>query len=489
MRVGVGALLFEGNTFSPVVSGMEAFRSKYLHRGAEMVTALRGSNTEAAGAIAIAEAQGVDIAPLLATHGGAGGAVEAGCYAALKDELLARLAAALPLDGLYLALHGAFVAQGVDDVEGDLLAAVRALIGPLPLVVSCDMHAHITPPMVALPDALIGYQLYPHDDTGDTGARSMRLLLEMLAGRARPVTRACRAPMLAPAQKQRTSGTGPMARMNRLARSLETGPVHAVSYFCVQPWMDLPEMGFTAVVVAEEADLSAQLARQIAETAWAAREEFLVEMHTPAEAIRLGLQQKGQIVLADAADCVGGGAAGSSAEVLRQLCRDAPEAPACTHVVAPELVAACAGLAPGDFVRARFVDARGEPFELPAEFVSRSDGRFTYKGGLMGGVTASMGPSVVLRCGSVDVLATSLSAYEYADEAFRANGIDPAALKFVVVKNPMNYQAAYPDAAAYFVLATEGPTTPDLAALPWRRLDRPTFPMERDFTPDFVAFP
>lgn len=489
MRLGIGAMLFEGNTFSPVVTGRDAFEARYLHAGAAMIGALRGTNTEAAGAIGICIQRSVDFVPLIATNGGSGGRVEAFFYAEVKADLLRRLGAAMPLDGLYLALHGAFIAQGVDDVESDLLQSVRAIIGDIPLVVSCDMHAHITEPMLRLCDVLIGYQLYPHDDTAETGERSMRLLIDITAGKISPVMRACRAPMLAPAQKQRTAGSGPMARIFSLARSLEAGTVHAVSYFCVQPWMDLPAMGFTSVVVAEDPATADAHARLIAETAWAARDEFLVTVHTPAAAIAGGMAIEGQIILADAADCVGGGAAGSSAEALRALLRHAPQSPATIHLVSPETVQASQEISLGDQMEAIFVDAGGLSFSVSAELVSRGDGQFTYKGGLMGGVSVSMGPSIVLRVAAVDILVASQSAYEYADEAFLSNGIDPATKKFVVVKNPMNYQAAYPNAAAYFILDTPGPTTPNLTSLPWQNIDRPTFPIDRAFSPQLITFP
>ena len=97
--------------------------------------------------------------------------------------------------------------------------------------------------------------------------------------------------------------------------------------------------------------------------------------------------------------------------------------------------------------------------------------------------------TIALRAGAVEILVASLSAYEYADEAFAANGILTREKKFVVVKNPMNYQTAYADAAARFILDTPGPTTANLAALTWRHLDRPTFPIDPAFEPRFVVFP
>jgi microcystin degradation protein MlrC len=356
------------------------------------------------------------------------------------------------------------------------------------------MHAHITPAMLAGCDALIGYQHYPHDDTFETGERGLGLLADIVGGRLRPAMRACRAPLIAPAQKQRTRGAGPMADIRARAAALETGVIRAISHFCVQPWLDLPGLGFTAVVVADgDADAAAATAHAIATMAWDARQRFLVETWAPADAIRDAGARDGFVVLADAADCVGGGASGDSAAVLPALLATAPGMPATMHIVD----AAAAALAHARGVGARFEvglgnrgdPAYGPPLAVTAEVRALHDGRFVYGGGLMRGVAAEMGPSAVLRVGAVDVLVASRSAYEYGDEAFKAAGIDPRAHRLVVVKNPMNYQQVFADAGAMYVLDTPGPTTPNLAALRWRRVERPLFPLDDGFTPRFTLFP
>jgi microcystin degradation protein MlrC len=179
--------------------------------------------------------------------------------------------------------------------------------------------------------------------------------------------------------------------------------------------------------------------------------------------------------------------------VLPALLAAAPGVPAALHIVDAE----AAVLAHASEVGAR-IDvalgnrgdpAYGPPLVVTAEVRALHDGRFVYAGGLMRGVAAEMGPSAVLRVGAVDVLVASRSAYEYGDEAFQAAGIDPRARKLVVVKNPMNYQQAYAYAAAMYVLDTPGPTTPNLAALPWRRVDRPLYPLDDGFTPRLAVFP
>jgi microcystin degradation protein MlrC len=496
LRVAVGALLFEGNTLSPVVTGRADFASKYLASGDEIPARLAATNTEVGGALEVLRGADVEIVPLIATHGGAGGRVSARCYVELRDELLERLRAAGKLSGVYLALHGAFIAEGTDDAEGEILAAAAAIVGrDVPIAVSCDLHGHITPEMVRHACILIGYREYPHDDTRETGARAATLLLRTLRGQIRPVTRLRRAPMILPAQKQRTKGAGPMQEIIAIARGREAdGSVLAASYFCVQPWLDLPGVGVTGVAVADGDPAAAdRVAEEIAATFWRKRREFLVPTETPAAAIRKGRALAGgPVVLADSADCVGGGAAGDSAVVLRALLDHGGGESAAIHIVDPEAVAAAKAAGVGARLQARIGNRMGSAGGPPVEVsgvVERyePEARFRYSGGLMGGVEASMGAAAVLRVGAIRVLLTSLSSYEYADEHFEALGIEARKAKFVVVKNPMNYQQAYAGAPAMFVLDTPGPTTCNLASVAWRRLDRPCFPMEDGFEPVLAA--
>ena len=495
-RIALGALLFEGNTLSPVITERTDFASKYLASGEEIPAKLASTNTEIGGALEIFRGADVEIVPLIATHGGAGGRVSGKCYRAFRDELLERLRSASKVDGVYLALHGAFIAEGIDDAEGEILAAAREIVGgDVPIAVSCDLHGHITPAMTRHAQILIGYREYPHDDTHETGARAATLLLRTIRGQIRPVSRFRRAPMILPAQRQRTKGDGPMREIIDLARARETdGSVLAASYFCVQPWLDLPGVGVTAVAVADgDAAVADRVAEEMVQLHWRKRREFLVPTETPVDAIRKGRALTGgPVILADAADCVGGGASGDSAVVLRALLEHAPDQSAAIHIVDPHAVTRAREVGTGGRFRARLGNrvAAGAGAPVEAEVVVERvepKASFRYSGGLMGGVEASIGDAAVLAIGTIKVLCASLSSYEYADEPFQALGIDARRMKFLVVKNPMNYQQAYAGAPAMFVLDTPGPTTCNLAAVAWRRLDRPCFPMEDGFEPVFAA--
>lgn len=495
-RIAVGGLLFEGNTLSPVRNPLGTFTSNPYAEGEDVPRRFAGTTTEIAGALTVLAATGAQALPLLYSHGGAGGRVTAEAWTTLRGGLLARLRAALPVDGVYLALHGAMLTETSDDPEGELLDAVRELVGSAPVAVSCDMHAHVTMRMLEAADILVGYQLYPHDDGHETGQRATGLLMRTLAGEIRPRMSVCKLPMILQAQKQRTRGETPMRELYRLARALEaSGQVLSASYFPVQPWMDVEDLGVTGLAIADgDEAAAAHAAETIARAFWDRRLEFEVETTPVDEAIRAGLAAPdGFVVLADAADCVGGGARGDSAVVLTRLLALAPQASAAVPLVDPDAAAAAHRAGEGARIPVRLgnrsVADYGEPLAVEVEVLRLFGGSFTYKGGIMGGATAEMGPSAWLRVGKADVVVATNPTYEYGDEQFQAAGFDPRTRRFIVVKNPMNYQQAFAGASAMFILDSPGPTTSALAriAVPRARASRPFWPFETDFTPEIVA--
>lgn len=492
MRIGVGALLFEGNSFSAGRTDKRDFANKYLCVGEE-VLALSGSGVEMAGALALLRTVNSEAVPLLATHGGSGGRVTAETYAFLKEGMIGRLKEEPPLDGLYLALHGAMLVEGLEDPEGDILEAVRKVVGrETPLVISCDMHANVTQSMVEFSDAIIGYQHYPHDDTFETGMRSAGLLVRMVRDGLRPEMAVRKVAAIFPPVSQGTKEPGFMRDIFCRARGWEeSGELIAASYFSAQPWLDVPDVGFTAVCIGSGQPGRAQeLADEMVRTVWEHRNRFVVETLSIDAALREGDGvEGGPVILVELADCVGAGATGDSAQVLSGFLSGGIDANLFLQVVDPATVARAISVGVDGIFQAqignRLGTGYGPPVEATARVVRIVDGSFVYSGGLMSGIQASMGTSVVLEVGGATVLTTSTSAYEYADEQFRVAGIDVQNYKFVVVKNPMNFKQAFAYAPRCILLDTRGPATPELNSLPWKRLGRPCFPMDDRVKPVF----
>ena len=180
MKVAIGQFMQESHSFTPIACSWEQFRAGHIYRGGEIVRKVLGNRVELAGALDFAaERHKIDIAPLLACNAISSGYIETDIFSDLLEEMLRRLREALPVDGVYLALHGAMVAADDDDASGTVLAAVRKEVGPnIPIVASLDLHANVTSKMQAASDGLIGYKTCPHIDLYETGVASTEPPLE-----------------------------------------------------------------------------------------------------------------------------------------------------------------------------------------------------------------------------------------------------------------------------------------------------------------------
>ena len=188
MRIAIAEFKQETNSFVPFTTTVKTFEEQYLHRGADMLTAFGDARLEIPGALdAIREAGAVAV-PLLATMAMASGTVERASFEILMNEIVERLKAAGPVDGVFLALHGAMIIEDEPDAESEIVRRVREVLGPgTPITVSLDLHGHITAAMLQPDVAYIGYREFPHIDMYETGCRATRLLIDWINGKVKPV--------------------------------------------------------------------------------------------------------------------------------------------------------------------------------------------------------------------------------------------------------------------------------------------------------------
>lgn len=486
-RIALGAILTECNELGGLPIDLDWFERYELRRGDEILQLADGV---VGGMLAVLGDAACKAVPLLYASTCPGGPLRAACYRDLKNELLQRLEAVLPVDGVLLPLHGAACAEDVGDIEGDLLAAVRQRVGPdVPVVATLDLHAHVTAAMVRHADALVAWETYPHRDAYNTGRRGARLLVDAVSGACRPTMAMAKVPVVTGAINATTEGEGPFADLMRHAKSLEgRHGVLSAGVFLVHPYLDQPDMGSGGLVITDNNPAGAEdLARQLALAYWERRTELEPDLWTPADAVRQGLATTGPgpALLVETADCCGGGAAGDSVAALKALLDWAPDASAAVPVVDAEAARACHAAGQGARIRLdlghRHDPQWGAPLNLEGEVVRLLDGRFTYAGGIWDGVEGDMGPSAVLRLGGIEVLLSSHPTYDWADEQFRAAGIDPLAASFIVAKNPMNYRNVYAAAArAVYILDTPGPTPASVRHVDFKKLQGPFFPRDAD---------
>jgi microcystin degradation protein MlrC len=485
-RIAVGSLLTECNQFGGSSIDLDWFTRYELCWGDEMLGIDAGVT---GGGLSVLRDTSAAVVPLLAASTCPGGSITADCYQHLRGELLRRLEAALPVDGVLLPLHGSAVADGVDDVEGDLIAAVRRLVGQsVPVVATLDLHAHVTRAMVENAHGLVAWATYPHRDAFGTGERGARLLLDSVAGRCKPAMALAKVPVIVGGIEGSTDGDGAFARMMRRLRQQERdADVLSASLFLVHPYLDQPDLGGGGLFVVDgDLERARSLATGTALEYWRNRHHLEARALSPTDAVSEGLRTTGgPVVLIEAADCAGGGASGDSVAALRALLAldEAPES--LVPVVDPEAAARCHESGPGAQVALRLGHRLdpvwGQPIELQARVEAVHDGRFRYTGGIWDDVVGEMGPTAVVSVGAVRILITTYATYDWADEQWQAVGIDPRDTKFVVAKNPMNFHNVYDDVAtAVLILDTPGPTPATIRNRPLVNMPRPYFPVDDD---------
>ena len=206
MRIAVGCIGHETNSFSPVPTTMAHFEQGSYYAGPAVLDAFAGTSTITGGFIDGAGDLGVELVPLLWTFATPSGVVEQATYDSLKARFMQLLQEAGPLDGVCLDLHGAMVSEAHEDAEGDLLASVRRAIGPMPLISTLDLHANITACMAAQVEALVGFDTYPHVDCYERGLEAIKLMHAQVEGRIR-LTQAYRQLPLLTAPPAQCDGT------------------------------------------------------------------------------------------------------------------------------------------------------------------------------------------------------------------------------------------------------------------------------------------
>ena len=494
-RVAIGTIFTECNHFGGLPADLDTFRRGELRRGAEV---LEQSTGTVGGMLEVLRERDVAVIPTVIATACPSGPLTNDCYETLKRELLDGIVAATPLDGVLMPLHGAAAAEQAGDLEGDLLAAVRARVGPdVPIVATLDLHAHVTEAMVHHADALLAWETYPHADAFETGRRGAKALLDILDGTLRPTMVMAKVPVLVSGVNGHTEGDGPFADVMRRAKSFERqSGVYGCSTFLVHPYLDLPDMGGGGLVITNDDSVKAEsLALELAEMYWNNRFDLEPPTFTPDDAVQRGLAlDGGPVLLVETSDCCGGGAAGDAVAALKALLRDAPDRPSLVPVVDPEAATACHEAGAGSTITLEVghkVDPKwGAPVRVTGVVTRLGDGRFVYQGGFWDGQPGAMGPTAVLRIGAIDLLIASHGTYEWADEQYRSHDLDPSSAKFIVVKNPMNYRMSYGAAKATFILDTPGPTPPTLKHVRYRNLARPYYPSDEeipDLTPTVLG--
>jgi microcystin degradation protein MlrC len=416
-----------------------------------------------------------------------GGAASRAAYERMRDEILGQLRAALPVDGVVLNLHGAMVAHGYDDCEGDMLERVRALVGETCVIgVELDPHCHLTQKRCALADIIVLFKEYPHTDFAERGEEVVDLVLRKIRREIKPVKSVFDCRMIG----SFPTSTQPMRGLVDKIMALEGKErVLSVSIGHCFPYGDVAECGARVLVITDDAKPRGdQLAEEIGHELIAFREQAAPPAYTVDGAIDFALAQaNGPIVIADTTDNAGGGAPSDNTTFLHRLIARGVEGAAVAPIWDPVAVRLAFDAGEGAKLPFRFGGktalSSGPPVDAEVEVIRCvPNAHQTFADAIV-----PLGDVASLRMGGVEAVLISTRAQAMGSDLFSNFGIDPARRKILVVKSNQHFYASFSKIAAQVIYAEgDGPLPRDYRKLPWRKVQRPIWPLDAATEPRLV---
>lgn len=488
-RIFTAALATETNTFSPIVIDRRAFEdSLYALPGQHPATPTLCTAPIPVGRRVCAE-KGWTLIEGTAAWADPAGLVARGAYEGLRDEILGQLKAAMPVDAVVLGLHGAMVAQGYIDPEGDLLSRIRAMVGADVLICAeLDPHSHLTARRVQAADFFVVFKEFPHTDFVDRAEDLWRITVDTLEGRVRPVMSVydCRMIDVFPTSRQ------PMRGFVDRMMQIEREDPKVLSLSAIHGFMagDVPEMGTKTIVVTDgDAAHGEVLAEQLGRDLFANRGQYMPPQLDEVEAVaRAMAAPKGPVVIADMWDNPGGGTAGDATVILKELIARRATGVAVGTIWDPVAVQLCFAAGEGAELPLRFGGKSAPLTGEPADALIRVQ-RLSVDAAMRFGesvVPFGSAASIALLDPAggdlgIEVILNTVRAQSFDPSLFTALGIDPLARKILVIKSTNHFYAAFHPIASEILYCSAGRPYPnDPATNPYRLVRKDIWPRTAD---------
>ena len=416
-----------------------------------------------------------------------GGPVLREVYDDFKERMLQGLTALDPatLDGIYLEVHGAMSVDGMDDAEGDLVAGIRALVGPEPLIAApMDLHGNVSERFALGVDLPTCFRMAPHEDAWDTRERSARTLLAWLAHGGRPRRAWVQVPILLPGEMTSTR-VEPARSLYRGIPEVEALPsVTDAAIWIGYAWADEPRCHATVLVSGDDPTVIGPAAERLARSLWDVREDFTF-VGPPGsldEAVARAFEHRASgggrpYLISDSGDNPGAGGSGDVTWVLHQLLAK----PELTNDDAP--VAYVASIFDKPATDTLFATPVGAPVDVTAG--ARVDGRVSPPVRITGRLAGhyeddpAAGRIAVVQHGGLRIIVTEFRKAFHSTSDFAAIGLDPALADIIVTKIGYLEPTLYDIAQGWTLALTPGPVDQDLERLGHHRINRPMYPYDR----------
>ncbi|MGO7753085.1 M81 family metallopeptidase [Rhizobium ruizarguesonis] len=465
MRIAVGGIHTECSTYNPVLNEEKDFR------------VLRGEALLAAPYFAFLKDYNAEFLPTIHARAIAGGPVSRATYEAFKGEFLERLKPMLPLDGLYLAMHGAVYVEGMEDAEGDWISAARALVGEdCTVSASYDLHGNVTQRIIDALDIYSTYRTAPHIDVEDTMRRSVSMLVKSLKTGERPSLLWAPIPVVLPGERTSTVDEPAKGLYDLLPGIDALDGVWDASLMVGYVWADEPRATAAAIMTGTDRAVLEREAKRLAKAYWDVREDFVFGCETGSveECVEKAIASpSAPVVLAESGDNPTGGGVGDRADVLAELiARDA------TGVV-------FAGIADKAATEACYAAGIGAELELSVGASLDTKGskpvvaRFTVK--FLHETSDPAERQAVVSTGGIDLVLSAKRRPYHNIVDFTRLGLDPHQASIIVVKSGYLSPELAPLANPNLMALSNGVVDQFVERLPRLRKQHPTYPFDKDF--------
>lgn len=479
MRVFSAGLGTETNTFAPLPTGLDAFVEHGYYPAGQHPDHMTFYGAPLWVARERGSSLGWDLREGLVAGAQPGGPTTRRAYETLRDTILSDLRAALPVDLVLLGLHGAMVADGYPDCEGDLLRAVREMVGPATVIgAELDPHVHLSPAMVDVADLLVMFKEYPHTDILARAYELVDLCAAKAAGTIAPVAAMVDCEMVVPFHTTRSPAKDLVARMQALEGHDGILSVSLSHGFATG---DVPDMGTKVLVYADgDAARAHAVARQLAHEVIALRDQLRVSYLGIDEAIDAALASPlAPVALADRSDNPGSGAPGDATFMLRRLIeRDVQDAalgplwdPGAVRVAFAAGVNATLAMRIGG----KTGPSSGDPVDCDCTVKALVPGMTMTS---LAGSQVQLGDCALVQTGGIEIVLTSLRNQALNVDLFTRIGCDPVSKKLLVLKSAQHFHASFSKVAALILyVAAPGAASPHHHLLPYRHIKRPKWPL------------
>jgi microcystin degradation protein MlrC len=472
MKIVVGGIVQETNTFSPILTKIQDFKDIFILYGKEVIEDLADKNIEYAGIIKASKDFGFKIIPAIACNAWPSGKLEKGTYIKLRDELIKRVDDVKDYDAVILVLHGSMAAEGFDDTEGNLLKMLREVVKEKPIITTLDLHANVTKEMVTNSDVILGYLTYPHTDLFDTGYRAAKITIKIVKEKIKPKMVMAKLPLFLPPQTTSTKEEPMVKAVSKAKNYLKDYNFLSYFLFTAQPWLDVHDLGSGLLVVTDKNfEKAKDSCLDVAEILWKHRHDFDVKLTPINDAIEEAKNTNGLVVLSDAADSTSSGAPGDNVNILQALLDKEFNELSMLTVVDPEAVNLAVKAGINNKVNLNLGGKMDKIFSKPvnvkAVVKSIYDGKFKLESKTYFGIKMNMGKTVILKVNNIYIIVTEKRVIGYDPKVYRYVGLEPKNAKIDIAKKMIDVD-------------NKGLASSNFSILPYKNVKRPFYPLDYD---------